>query len=48
MDRCSISLPCHQPGEAGVGVMLVGERGSDHALLSLAAAIEAVLEPVRA
>jgi aspartyl-tRNA(Asn)/glutamyl-tRNA(Gln) amidotransferase subunit A len=43
MDRCSISLPCHRPGEACVGLMLVGERGADHALLSLSAAIEAVL-----
>ena len=48
MDRCSISLPCHRPGEAGVGLMLLGERGADHALLALAAAIEAALVPARA
>ena len=47
MDRCSISLPCHGRGEAGVGLMLVGERGADHGLLSLAAAIEAELVPTR-
>lgn len=43
MDRCSISLPCHARGEACVGLMLVGERGADHTVLSLSAAIEAVL-----
>jgi aspartyl-tRNA(Asn)/glutamyl-tRNA(Gln) amidotransferase subunit A len=46
-DRCSISLPCHREGEAAVGFMLVGERGADHAVLSLAAAIEAALAPGR-
>ena len=48
MDRCSVSLPCHREGEAAVGLMLVGERGADHAVLSLAAAIETVLVPARA
>ena len=47
MDRCSISLPCHRQDEACVGLMLVGERGADHAVLSLAAAIEAALAAVR-
>ncbi len=43
LDRCAISLPCHRPGEAPVGLMLMGETGADHALLDLAAAVEAVL-----
>jgi aspartyl-tRNA(Asn)/glutamyl-tRNA(Gln) amidotransferase subunit A len=43
LDRCSISLPCHEPGEAPVGFMLTGERGADHALLRLAAGVEAAL-----
>ena len=47
MDRCSISMPCHRQGEACVGLMLVGERGADHTVLSLAAAIEAALAPAR-
>jgi aspartyl-tRNA(Asn)/glutamyl-tRNA(Gln) amidotransferase subunit A len=46
-DRCSISLPIHRHGEAGVGLMLVGERGADHTVLSLAAAIETALAPIR-
>ena len=48
MDRCSISLPCHRHGEAAVGLMLVGERGGDFSLLSLAAAAEAALAPAQA
>ena len=43
MDRCSISIPCQAPGEPGVGLMLVGERGRDRALFRLAAAAERAL-----
>jgi aspartyl-tRNA(Asn)/glutamyl-tRNA(Gln) amidotransferase subunit A len=39
-DRCSISLPCHEPDAAPVGLMLIGEHGGDHALFRIAAAIE--------
>ena len=42
-DRCSISLPCHNPGEAPVGLMLVGETVGDTKLFRTAAAIEAVV-----
>lgn len=43
LDRCSISLPCHRPGEAPVGLMLTGETGDDRALFAIAAGIEAAL-----
>lgn len=43
LDRCSISLPIHRPGEAPVGLMLTGERMADRALLSVAAGVEAAL-----
>ncbi|WP_372623216.1 amidase [Falsiroseomonas sp.] len=43
LDRCSISLPCHAPGEAPVGFMLMGERMGDAKLLTIARAMEAVL-----
>ncbi len=43
-DGCSISLPCHQPGEAPVGLMLSAAYGSDENLYQIAAAIEAVLK----
>jgi len=43
LDRCSISLPIHRPGEAPVGLMLTGEAMADRALLGIAAAVEAAL-----
>jgi len=45
LDRCSISIPCHQAGDAPVGLMLIGEQGADRRLLAIAAAIEAVVSP---
>jgi aspartyl-tRNA(Asn)/glutamyl-tRNA(Gln) amidotransferase subunit A len=42
-DRCSISLPCHRPGEPPVGLMLVGETLGDARLFAIAAAVEATL-----
>jgi aspartyl-tRNA(Asn)/glutamyl-tRNA(Gln) amidotransferase subunit A len=45
LDRCSISLPCQRAGDAPVGLMLIGEHGADRRLLSIAAAIEAVVSP---
>jgi len=43
LDRCSISLPIHRPGEAPVGLMLTGEHMADAALFRTAAAVEAAL-----
>uniref|UniRef100_UPI00404843DA amidase n=1 Tax=Orrella sp. TaxID=1921583 RepID=UPI00404843DA len=43
LDGCSISLPCHQPGEAPVGLMLSAISSEDERLLSLAQACEAAL-----
>jgi len=40
LDRCSISLPLHRSGEPPVGLMLIGHRGADEDLLSVANAIE--------
>ncbi len=45
LNRCSISIPCHRAGDALVGLMLIGEHGDDRRLLSIAAAIEAVVSP---
>jgi len=42
-DGCSISLPCHQPGDAPVGLMLSAGNGADDRLYQVAAAIEAAL-----
>jgi aspartyl-tRNA(Asn)/glutamyl-tRNA(Gln) amidotransferase subunit A len=45
LDRCAVSLPIHRPGEAPVGLMVVGEPMADRALLGVAAAIERALAP---
>jgi aspartyl-tRNA(Asn)/glutamyl-tRNA(Gln) amidotransferase subunit A len=42
-DGCAISLPCHAPGSAPVGLMLSSINGEDDKLYRIAAAIEAAL-----
>jgi len=42
LDRCAATVPVHEPGSAPVGLMLMGETMADDALLSAAAAVEAV------
>ena len=43
LDGCAISLPIHREGEPPVGLMLIGRRGSDERLLSIAQSLEAAL-----
>ena len=43
LDRCAISLPCHQPGEPPAGLMLMGPSMGDRALFDLAAGVERAL-----
>jgi aspartyl-tRNA(Asn)/glutamyl-tRNA(Gln) amidotransferase subunit A len=43
LDGCALSIPCHLPGEAPVGLMVASLHGQDHKLLRIGAAIEAVL-----
>jgi aspartyl-tRNA(Asn)/glutamyl-tRNA(Gln) amidotransferase subunit A len=45
LDRCAISVPCHEPGTAPVGLMLMGAHDSDRRLLALAAAVEKLVSP---
>jgi aspartyl-tRNA(Asn)/glutamyl-tRNA(Gln) amidotransferase subunit A len=45
LDRCAISIPCHEPGTAPVGLMLMGAHGSDRQVLGIAAAVEPVVSP---
>jgi aspartyl-tRNA(Asn)/glutamyl-tRNA(Gln) amidotransferase subunit A len=45
LDRCAISIPCHEAGAPPVGLMLMGAPGSDRRLLALAAAVEALVSP---
>jgi aspartyl-tRNA(Asn)/glutamyl-tRNA(Gln) amidotransferase subunit A len=42
-DRPVFSLPCHRPGDAPVGLQVIGQRGGDAKLAQVALAIEAVL-----
>jgi len=47
LDGCAITLPVHRWGDAPVGLMLFGPALHDHALLSIAAAVEAQLASLR-
>jgi aspartyl-tRNA(Asn)/glutamyl-tRNA(Gln) amidotransferase subunit A len=40
LDRPAITIPCHAPGSAPVGLMLMGETGDDRRLLSIARGLE--------
>jgi aspartyl-tRNA(Asn)/glutamyl-tRNA(Gln) amidotransferase subunit A len=46
-DGCAISLPCHHPGDAPVGLMLSAANGADDRLYQIAAAIETTLADCR-
>jgi len=46
-DRCALTIPCHVPGEAPVGLMLFGETMADWLLLSIGKAVEAALKSAR-
>ncbi|HTU50183.1 MAG TPA: amidase [Acidobacteriaceae bacterium] len=43
LDGCALSIPCHLPGEAPVGLMLAAPGDRDHELFRIGAAIEAAL-----
>jgi aspartyl-tRNA(Asn)/glutamyl-tRNA(Gln) amidotransferase subunit A len=43
LDRCAVSIPCHELGTAPVGLMLMGETGADRRLLAVAKALEPVI-----
>jgi aspartyl-tRNA(Asn)/glutamyl-tRNA(Gln) amidotransferase subunit A len=45
LDRCAISVPCHEAGTAPVGLMLMGAQGADRRILATAAAIEPLVSP---
>jgi aspartyl-tRNA(Asn)/glutamyl-tRNA(Gln) amidotransferase subunit A len=43
LDGCALSLPCHEPGTAPVGLMVAGTAGSDRHVLAAGLAIETAL-----
>lgn len=46
-DGCALSVPCHDAGTAPVGLMVAGIGNTDHRLLAVGAAVEAVVTPRR-
>jgi aspartyl-tRNA(Asn)/glutamyl-tRNA(Gln) amidotransferase subunit A len=42
-DRCALTIPCHEPGSAPVGLTLMGEHMADHSLMGIGMSVEAVL-----
>ena len=44
LDRCALSIPMHQPGDAPAGLMVVGETMGDGRLLSIGQAIEKAMK----
>ena len=43
LDGCALSIPCHQPGQGPVGLMVVGQSGEDRRLLAVGLALESAL-----
>ena len=43
LDAPSLTIPCHEPGTAPVGLMLIGPRLSDRRLLAIGRALESLL-----
>jgi aspartyl-tRNA(Asn)/glutamyl-tRNA(Gln) amidotransferase subunit A len=42
-DGCALSIPCHRPGEAPVGLMIAGTQNQDAHVLALGLAFEKLL-----
>ncbi len=43
LDGCALSMPCHEPGQGPVGLMVVGQSGEDRRLLAVGLALEPAL-----
>lgn len=46
LDGCGVTLPCHEPGEAPVGLSVAGLAGTDRRVLAVAHSVEAALRSV--
>ncbi|HEV8020927.1 MAG TPA: amidase [Candidatus Lustribacter sp.] len=44
LDRCALTIPCHEPGKAPVGFTLMGETLSDRKILAIGLSVEAVVK----
>ena len=47
-DGCALSVPCHVPGAAPVGIMIAGTQNSDRQILAIGLAVEQVVWKLRA
>ncbi|WP_244510673.1 amidase [Microvirga guangxiensis] len=48
LDGAALSVPCHAPGSAPVGLMIAGPAGADRKILAIGMAIEAMRAQARA
>ena len=42
-DGCALSVPCHDPGSAPVGMMIAGTQNTDRKILAIGLAVEEVV-----
>jgi aspartyl-tRNA(Asn)/glutamyl-tRNA(Gln) amidotransferase subunit A len=42
-DGCALSVPCHEPGSAPVGMMIAGTQNTDRKILAIGLAVEEVV-----
>jgi hypothetical protein len=42
-DGCALSVPCHEPGTAPVGMMIAGTQSTDRKILAIGLAVEEVV-----
>ncbi len=42
-DGCALSVPCHEPGTAPVGLMIAGTQNTDRKILAIGLAVEAIV-----
>ena len=46
-DGCALSVPCHDPGSAPVGLMIAGTQNTDRRILAIGLAVEEVVRTRR-
>ena len=46
LDRCALTIPCHEAGTAPVGFTLMGENMADKRILGMGQSVENVLSPI--
>ena len=45
LDRCALTIPCHEPGTAPVGFTLMGENMADKRILGIGQSVEKLISP---